>query len=153
MAKRKVEDIVYELARPITDRYSFEIVEVEFKKEGSDWYLRLYIDKEGGITIEDCQTVSEELSGLLDEADPIEQSYIFEVSSPGVERPLKTDRDYEKNNGKLIEIRLFTPLNGKKVYEGILRGHTADVVEIETDGKPVQVEKGAIALIKPVIEF
>lgn len=153
MAKRKVEDIVYELARPITDRYSFEIVEVEFKKEGSDWYLRLYIDKEGGITIEDCQTVSEELSGLLDEADPIEQSYIFEVSSPGVERPLKTDRDYEKNNGKLIEIRLFTPLNGKKVYEGILRGHTAETVEIETDGKPVQIEKGAIALIKPVIEF
>lgn len=153
MAKRKVEDIVYDLAKPVTDRHNFEIVEVEFKKEGSDWYLRIYIDKEGGITVEDCQAVSEEMSGLLDEADPIEQSYIFEVSSPGVERPLKTDRDFEKNNGKLIEIRLFTPLNGKKVYEGILKGHTADLVEIEADGKLVQVEKGAIALIKPVIEF
>lgn len=154
MAKRKVEDIVYDLAKPITDRYNFEIVEVEFKKEGSDWYLRLYIDKEGGITIDDCQSVSEELSVLLDEVDPIEQSYIFEVSSPGLERPLKTDRDYEKNNGKTIEIRLFTPLNGKKVYEGILRGHTPETVEIETeDGKPVQVPKSAIALIKPVIEF
>jgi len=154
MAKRKVEDIVYELAKPVTDRYNFEIVEVEYKKEGPDWYLRLYIDKEGGITIDDCQSVSEELSGLLDEADPIEQSYIFEVSSPGVERPLKTDRDYEKNNGKLIEIKLFTPLNGKKVYEGILRGHTPGVVEIEAeDGNTVQVDKGAIALIKPVIKF
>ncbi len=153
MAKRKVEDIAYELAKPITDRYNFELVEVEYKKEGSDWYLRLYIDKEGGITIQDCQSVSEEMSSLLDEADPIEQSYIFEVSSPGLERPLKTDRDYEKNNGKLIEIRLFTPLNGKKVYEGILRGHTAEAVEIEMDGKPVQLGKDAIALIKPVIEF
>lgn len=154
MAKRKVEDIVYEIAKPITDRFNFEIVEVEYKKEGADWYLRLYIDKEGGITINDCQTVSEELSDLLDEADPIEQSYIFEVSSPGVERPIKTDRDFEKNNGKLVEVRLFTPLNGKKVYEGILKGHTAEAVDIETeDSKPVQLEKSAIALIKPVIKF
>jgi ribosome maturation factor RimP len=153
MAKRKVEDIVYELAKPIIDRNNFELVEIEYKKEGSDWYLRVYLDKEGGITINDCQSVSEELSDLLDEADPIEQSYIFEVSSPGIERPLKTDRDYEKNNGKLIEIKLFSPLNGKKALEGILKGHTSDKVEIETDGEIVQVEKSSIALIKPVIKF
>ena len=153
MAKRKVEDIVYDLAKPITDRNNFEIVEVELKKEGPDWYLRLYIDKEGGITITDCQTVSEEMSELLDETDPIEQSYIFEVSSPGIDRPLKTDRDFEKNNGKLIEIKLFSPLDGKKVFEGILKGHTADQVEIEADGKAMEFEKSTIALIRPVIKF
>ena len=153
MAKRKVEDIVFDLAKPITDRYNFEIVEVEFKKEGADWYLRLYLDKEGGITVTDCQSVSEEMSVLLDETDPIEQSYIFEVSSPGIDRPLKTDRDYEKNNGKLIEIKLFSPLNGKKAFEGILKGHTAEEVEIEAGGEVIYINKVSIALIRPVIKF
>ena len=153
MAKRKVEDIVYELAKPIIDRNNFELVEVEYKKEGSDWYLRLYIDKEGGITVDDCQSISEELSELLDETDPIEQSYIFEVSSPGIDRPLKTDRDYEKNNGKLIEIKFFSPLDGKKAIEGILKGHTEDKVEIEADRKAMHIDKSSIALIRPVIKF
>ncbi len=153
MAKRKVEDIVAELAVPIVDRNNFELVEVEFKKEGSDWYLRLYIDKEGGITIDDCQAVSEEMSDLLDEVDPIEQSYIFEVSSPGVDRPIKTDRDFEKNNGKLVEVKLFSPLNGKKVFEGILKGHNTSEVMIEMDGKDENIEKSSIALIRPVIKF
>lgn len=153
MAKRKVEDIVYELAKPIIDRNNFELVDIEYKKEGPDWYLRVYIDKEGGITIDDCQSVSEELSDLLDDADPIEQSYIFEVSSPGIDRPLKTDRDYEKNDGKPIEIKLFSPMNGKKVLEGILKGHTADEVEIESDGKVLRIDRSSIALIKPLIKF
>ncbi|MDD3706365.1 MAG: ribosome maturation factor RimP [Clostridiaceae bacterium] len=153
MAKRKVEDIVFELAKPIIDRYNFELVEIEFKKEGPDWFLRVYIDKEGGITIDDCQSVSEELSDLLDEADPIEQSYIFEVSSPGIDRPLKTERDYRKNNGKPIEIKLFSPMDGKKVIEGILKGHTDTTVEIEVEGKGINIEKESIALIRPLIKF
>lgn len=153
MVKRKVEDVVYDLAKPIIDRNNFELVEIEFKKEGADWYLRVYVDKEGGITIDDCESVSRELSDLLDEADPIEQSYIFEVSSPGIDRPLKTDRDYEKNNGKLIEIKLFSPLNGKKAYEGILTGHSKEAVEIEADGKAIQIDKSSIALIRPVIKL
>lgn len=153
MAKRKVEDIVYELAKPVIDRKNFELVEVEFKKEGADWYLRIYIDKEGGITIDDCQEVSEEISDLLDEADPIEQSYIFEVSSPGIDRPLKTDRDYEKNRGKEVEVKLFSPLDGKKAIEGILKGHTPEKVELEINGQEVQIDKSSIALIRPVIKF
>ena len=153
MAKQRIEDIVYDLAKPIIDRKNFELVEIEYKKEGQDWFLRLYIDKVGGITIDDCQSVSEELSNLLDEADPIEQSYIFEVSSPGIDRPLKTDRDYRKNIGKQIEIKLFSPMNGKKVIEGILRGHTETVVEIEVEGKTIDVEKNTIALIRPLIKF
>ncbi len=153
MAKRKVEDIVFDLAKPIIDRNNFELVEIEYKKEGADWYLRVYIDKEGGITIDDCESVSRELSDLLDEADPIEQSYIFEVSSPGIDRPLKTDRDYEKNNGKLVEVKLFSPLDGKKALEGILKGHNKEIVEIETDGKDIQIEKSSIALIRPLIKL
>ncbi|HYE83883.1 MAG TPA: ribosome maturation factor RimP [Clostridia bacterium] len=153
MAKQKVEDIVYEMAKPITDRFNFELVEVEYKKEGADWYLRLYIDKEGGITVDECQLVSEEMSDLLDEVDPIPQSYIFEVSSPGIDRPLKTDRDYEKNNGKPIEIKLFSPMNGKKAFEGILKGHTTDKVEIEAEGKTMDIDKSSIALIRPLIKF
>jgi ribosome maturation factor RimP len=113
----------------------------------------VYIDKEGGITIDDCQSVSEELSDLLDEADPIEQSYIFEVSSPGIDRPLKTDRDFEKNNGKQVEVKLFSPVGGKKAFEGILKGHTAEKVELEVEGSEMQFEKSSIALIKPVVKF
>lgn len=153
MAKKKVEDIVFELAKPVIDRNSFELVEIEFKKEGPDWFLRVYIDKEGGITIDDCQSVSEELSDMLDEADPIEQSYIFEVSSPGIDRPLKTERDFRKNSGKPIEIKLFSPIDGKKIIEGILKGHTETTVEIEVEGKTINIEKNSIALIRPLVKF
>lgn len=153
MAKRKVEDIVYDIAKPIVDRHGFELVEVEYKKEGADWYLRIYLDKEDGITIDDCQSVSEVVSDLLDEADPIDHSYIFEVSSPGIDRPLKTERDYRKNTDKPVEVKLFSPLNGKKVVEGILRGYTSDKVEMEIEGKTIEIERNSIALIKPVIKF
>jgi ribosome maturation factor RimP len=97
--------------------------------------------------------VSEEVSDLLDEADPIDHSYIFEVSSPGIDRPLKTEWDYNKNMGRLIEVKLFSPVNGKKVIEGILRGYTSDKIKIEINGKEVELEKSTIALAKPVIEF
>jgi len=153
MAKRKVEDIVYDIAKPVTDRHGFELLEVEYKKEGADWYLRLYLDKDGGITIDDCQAVSEVVSDLLDEADPIDHPYIFEVSSPGIDRPLKTDRDYERNIGKEVEAKLFSPINGKKLIEGVLQGYTDSKVELLIDGKPMELDRNAIALIKPVIKF
>ena len=153
MAKEKVEDIVFEIANPIVQRHNFELVEIEFKKEGADWYLRIYIDKEGGITIDDCQSVSEQVSDILDEIDPIDQSYIFEVSSPGIDRPLKTDRDYEKNQNKVIEINLFSPLDGKKHFEGKLLGHTENIVRIEYEGKELEIEKKQISIIKPLIKF
>ncbi len=153
MSKTKVEDIVYELSKPMTDNHQFELVEVEYKKEGGEWYLRIYIDKEGGITIDDCQVVSEEVSEILDETDPIESSYIFEVSSPGIERPLKTERDFEKAMGKLIEVKLFAPVDGKKAIEGTLSGYTEDNVEIEQNGNKLIIDKKQIAIIKPVITF
>jgi ribosome maturation factor RimP len=131
MAKKKVEEIVEELALPVVEELSFELVDVEFLKEGANWYLRVYIDKQGGITIDDCQAVSERLSDMLDQKDPIRQSYILEVSSPG-ERPLKKDRDYERFRGEFVEVKLYQPLNGKKIFEGELLGLKGDIVEIKT---------------------
>jgi ribosome maturation factor RimP len=96
MVKKKIEDIAAEIALPIVEKYKFELVDVEYLKEGSNWYLRVFIDKEGGITIDDCQLVSEEISDELDKADPIKQSYFLEVSSPGIDRPLKKEKDFEK---------------------------------------------------------
>lgn len=153
MSKTKVEDVVYELSKPVVDRHNFELVEVEYKKEGGEWYLRIYIDKEGGITIDDCQAVSEEVSDLLDQADPIENSYIFEVSSPGIDRPLKTERDFEKAMGRLVEVKLFAPQDGKKVIEGDLAGFSEDSVELDQNGKRITLDKKQIAIIKPVIVF
>lgn len=153
MAKKRVEDIVAELVQPIVDALSFELVDVEFIKEGVYWYLRVYIDKPGRIAIDDCQAVSEQLSDKLDETDPIKQSYILEVSSPG-ERPLKKERDYERFKGEIVEIKLYQPLNGKKVFEGELLGLVEDRVEIKTDeGVFMNFDRKDTALVRRIVRF
>lgn len=153
MAKKRVEDIVAELAQPIVEALSFEMVDVEFIKEGVYWYLRVYIDKPGGIVIDDCQAVSEQLSDMLDETDPIKQSYILEVSSPG-ERPLKKERDYVRFKGEVVEVKLFQPLNGKKVFEGELLGLIEDRIEIKTDeGALMSFDRKDTALVRRIIRF
>ncbi len=151
--KKKVEDVLLELSMPILKKYNFEFIDTEYKKEGGQWYLRLFIDKEGGITIDDCQIVSEELSPKLDEIDPIEHSYIFEVSSPGIERPLKNERDYKRNLNKIIEIKFYEPLFGKKVIEGILLNYNENSIKINYNGEIVEINKSLIAHIKPFIKF
>lgn len=117
-----VVDIVTQLATPIIDGHHFELVDIEFVNEESSWYLRLYIDKPGGITIDECAMVSDELSEQLDalDPDPIPQAYFLEVSSPGAERPLKTERDYERAVDQYIHVSLYRKLDGEKVYEGTL---------------------------------
>ena len=153
MAKKKTEEIAAELAQPIVEALSFELVDVEFLKEGANWYLRVYIDKPGGIAIEDCQAVSEQLSDRLDEADPIKQSYMLEVSSPG-ERPLKKDRDYERFKGESVEVKLYQPLNGRKVFEGKLLGLVGERVEIKTDeGALMSFDRKDTALVRRLIRF
>jgi len=153
MAKRRVEDIVMELTQPVVDALSFELVDVEFLKEGANWYLRVYIDKAGGVAIDDCQAVSEQLSDKLDEVDPIRQSYILEVSSPG-ERPLKKDRDYERFRGEAVEVKLYQPMNGKKIYEGELLGLTGDVFEIKTnEGETISFNRKDTALVRRIIRL
>lgn len=118
MAKNRVEKIAEELVMPIIEKEEFELVDVEYKKEGSNWYLRIYIDKPGGITLDDCQKVSEQLSDKLDEVDPIKENYFLEVSSPGLDRPLKKESDFERFKGEIVEVKLYEPLNGNKGPRG-----------------------------------
>ncbi len=154
MARKKIEDIVTELALPIAEKHSFELVDVEYLKEGAHWYLRVYIDKPGGITIDDCQMVSEELGKKLDKADPIQQSYYLEVSSPGLDRPLKKERDFERYKGEQVEVKLFQPVDKQKVFEGELLGLENNIISIKLDdGSVMEFDRDKTATVKRVIKF
>ena len=153
MAKRKIEEVVEELAVPIIKENKCELVDIEYVKEGPNWYLRLYIDKQGGVTVEDCQRVSETLSDVLDEVDPIEHSYILEVSSPGVERPLKSQRDYDYFRGREVEIKLYSPVDGKKEFTGVLEGLENGVVTVSTPEGKLQFQKDKIASARLAFKF
>lgn len=139
----KVTEVVEELTQPIIQELGLELVEIEFVKEGKNWFLRVYIDKENGVDIEDCGIVSERLSEKLDELDPITQNYFLEVSSPGAERPLKKAKDFEKAIGKNVFIKTYEPIDGEKGFEGKL---------LEYDGQTVKVEM-KIKTRKKVIEI
>jgi len=151
--KINIQQVITELATPIVEALNYELVDVEFIKEGTNWYLRVYIDKPSGIGIDDCQAVSEKISEVLDEKDPIEQCYYLEVSSPGLERPLKTERDFIKYKGELVEVKLFKPIDGKKIFEGELIGLVEDKIIINQDGRNIDFEKGKVALVKRAIKF
>lgn len=134
--------------------YQFELVDVEYVKEAGSWYLRAYIDKEGGITVDDCETVSRRFSDWLDQEDFIEESYIMEVSSPGLGRPLKKDKDFERSLGEEVEIRLYKPRNKQKEFTGILKAYDKDTVTIETeDGAEEAFTRAEIALIRLAFDF
>lgn len=149
----KIEELTRNLVAPAIEKNNFELVDVEYKKEGNNWYLRVYIDKEGGVSLDDCQIISEYLSEKLDEVDPIENSYILEVSSPGIDRPLKTQRDFDKFKGSLVEVSLYQPIDKKKKYEGELVGLINDKVVITDNGKRKEFDIKDISLVKPVIKF
>ena len=128
-----VVETVTELVTPILDERHFELVDAEFVKEGKSWYLRIYIDKPGGINIEECALVSDLLGEKLDDCDPdpIPQAYFLEVSSPGAERPLKKERDYERALNSYIHVSLYQPLEGNKVYEGTMVDLKPDELTLE----------------------
>lgn len=152
MKWEEYEQRTEELLRPITETNGFEVVDVEFVKEGGNRFLRAYIDKPGGITVDDCEIVSRELSDRLDEADFIEESYILEVSSPGLGRPLKKEKDYIRNMGELIEIRTFKAIDKQKEFCGVLKAYDADTVTIEEeDGTERTFERSIIALIRQAV--
>lgn len=127
----KVIEITTELVNPILEEKNLELVDMEYVKEGKNWFLRVYIDKEGGIDIVECGEVSEQLSEKLDEADPIKEAYFLEVSSPGVEKPLKTLEDFKKNIGNNVFVKLYEKIDGEKTYEGILQNVENGTVSIE----------------------
>ena len=122
-----------QLIQPLIDANNFELVDVEFVKEGSDWYLRVYIDKAGGITVDDCELISRAFNEILDREDYISEQYIFEVSSPGLMRPLKKEKDYKRSVGKLIDIKLYKPVDKCKEFTGVLDSYDKDTVTIKMD--------------------
>ncbi len=154
MAENKTEKFVRELAEPIARQLDYELVDVEFVKEGSNRFLRIYIDKPDGIMIDDCQRMNDAIEPILDEKDPIPDAYYLEVCSPGLDRPLKTDRDFEKYSGELVEVNLFEALNGEKHYEGELLGRKDGIVEIlDENGNKISFPKEKISIIRRVIIF
>ena len=155
MSKASVYEAKTEsLIMPILDRMNFELVDVEYVKEGGTWYLRAYIDKEGGITVNDCEDVAREMNVLLDEEDFIPDAYVFEVSSPGLGRPLKKEKDYIRNMGKEIEIRTYKAINRCKEFYGLLKAYDKDTVTIEIeDGETIIFNKSEIALIRQAIDL
>ncbi|MGI6706912.1 MAG: ribosome maturation factor RimP [Clostridia bacterium] len=153
MSKNKVELTVQDISLPILEKLNYEFVDVEFKKEGSHWVLRIYIDKDGGITLDDCQKASEEISERLDELDPIQQSYLLEISSPGIDRPLTREKDFKKAKGSLVEIRLYNQREGKKTFQGELLGLVGNEIRALIEGKETAFNREEVALVKPVIKF
>jgi ribosome maturation factor RimP len=154
MAKQKVSEIVAELTQPVVEQAGCELVDVEYVKEGSDWFLRVYIDKPGGITLDDCERVSRPLNEILDEKDPIPQAYYLEVSSPGLERPLKKPRDFEKALGNLVEIRLYKAVDNRKRYEGELISYDGNALAIKMENNvTVEFQMDQIAKVKTIVKF
>ncbi len=154
MSKREeIESRFEALVQPVVDDFGFELVDVEFVKEGSDHYLRAYINKEGGITINDCEAVSRKVNDLLDKEDFIEDSYIFEVSSPGLGRQLKKEKDFVRSVGKEIDVKLFKAIGKRKDFSGILKENTENAITLTEDGKDLTFEKKDIALARLSVHF
>ena len=155
MSRREdYESKTEELLEPIVSEAGFELVDVEYVKEAGTWYLRAYIDKPGGITVDDCEAVSRKFSDILDEKDYIEDSYIFEVSSPGLGRPLKKEKDFQRSLGEDVEIRTYRPIEGQKEFEGVLKAFDKNTVTIAYEDDTEQVfQRNEIALIRLALDF
>ena len=155
MSKREdFEQRTEELLIPILEKYEFELDDVEYVKEAGTWYLRAYIDKPGGIAINDCEVVSRELSDLLDQKDFIDDSYILEVSSPGLGRPLKKERDFARSIGAEVEIRTYRMVEGRKEFTGVLEKYDSESVTVSyEDGTKQNFDRKEIALIRLAFDF
>lgn len=154
MNSKEVVKIVKKIGEPILEQNKYELVDVEFVKEGPDNFLRIYIDKPGGITIDDCQIVSELISNKLDENDPIDKGYFLEVSSPGLDRPLKTDGDLKRNIGKDVEVKLYQNVEGKKMLVGELLSFSENIVKLLDDEMgEIDVLRTNIAKLNLAIKF
>ena len=149
----KITDLVTQLAQPIVERFGCELWDVEYVREGSERYLRIFLDKEGGIDIEDCEKVHRAMDPILDEKDPIAESYHFEVCSAGIERPLKRPGDFAKFMGSPIFVKLYRPVNGLKEVPGILRGYEDGRVTVEAGKQTLTFEKSQVALVRLRVEF
>lgn len=155
MSKRETyEQRTDELIVPIIEQNQFELVDVEYVKEGGTWYLRAYIDKPGGITVDDCEVVSRALSDLLDKHDFIEDAYVLEVSSPGLGRPLKKEKDFARSIGEEVDVRTFRAISHQKEFTGILRDYDKEKIVLEMeDQELLEIARADIALIRLSFDF
>lgn len=158
MQAREIETLITELMEPILKDTDITLVDVEYVRE-KDWYLRIFIDKPDGVEIDDCQLVSEKLTAVLDEKDPIQDKYFLEVSSPGIDRPLKKDKDFVDAYGSKVDISFYAPWENMKLLVAVLVGHDDEFVEVRKIIKgrefknPVKIERKLIANIRPHIDF
>ncbi|MCR4650465.1 MAG: ribosome maturation factor RimP [Lachnospiraceae bacterium] len=153
MAKKDYEARTEQLLEPICDNFGVRIYDVEYVKEGSDWYLRAYIDKDGGVTIDDCENVSRALSDKLDESDYIEDAYILEVSSPGLGRTLRKERHFLQSMGEEVELKTYKAIGDRKEFKGVLKSYADGDVTITEDGEDITFSKADIASVRLSVDF
>lgn len=153
MGKQNVVNLVESLVNDVIRDSELELVDVEYAKDGKDWVLRVFIDKPDGVDIEDCRSVSLSLSNKLDEADPIPNAYTLEVSSPGLERPLKREQDFHNFMGNLVNIRTYQAIDGIKEFEGNLIGFENGIVKLQVNGEDREIPYDQIAKARLAVEF
>lgn len=149
----KITDLTAQLARPVAEENGCTLWDVEYVKEAGSWYLRVYIDKETGVSIDDCEAVSRVLSDLLDEADPIQEAYTFEVSSAGADRALKKPEHFQAFLGAPVDVKFYKAVNGQKTCTGILAGYDDGALTLELEGAPTTFAKEEIALVRLHVDF
>lgn len=149
----KITEQVWQFAQPLVEAQGCSLWDVEYVKEGGEWFLRLYIDKDGGVDIDDCEAVSRAVDPVLDEKDPIPESYRFEVCSAGLERVLKRPSDFERFLGEPVLVKLYRPKNGQKEFPGVLKGYAGGAVTIDMNGTELTFEKPEVALVRLRVEF
>ncbi len=151
--KESYESRVEAYLLPLMEENNFELVDVEYVKEAGTWYLRAYIDKEGGIAVDDCEVISRKLSDWLDKEDFIDDSYILEVSSPGLGRPLKKEKDYVRSIGKSIDVKLYKAIDKQKEFTGILKENNEDQIVLTVEDQDITFEKNSIASARLSLDF
>ena len=149
----KITEQVWRLAEPLVQANGCSLWDVEYVREGGEWFLRLYIEKDGGVNINDCEAISRAVDPVLDEEDPIPESYRFEVCSAGLERTLKRPSDFERFMGSPVLVKLYRPRNGQKEFAGVLSGYEDGNVTVTLPGKTLTLEKSEIALVRLRVEF
>lgn len=149
-----VEEKVLAAVLPIAASFGYEVVAVEYGKQRESLSLTVFIHKPGGITLDDCERLHMAIDPVIDTLDPSEgKPFVLNVSSPGLDRPFKTHRDFERNYGEEVEVKLFAPFRGKKLYEGVLRAHDSNTVTIESAGETIKFELNKVALVRPSVKF
>ena len=149
----KITEKVWQFAEPLVQAQGCSLWDVEYVREGGEWFLRLYIDKDGGVNIDDCEAVSRAVDPVLDEKDPIPESYRFEVCSAGLERVLKRPSDFERFLGEPVLVKLYRPKNGQKEFPGVLKGYAGGAVTIDMNGTELTFEKPEVVLVRLRVEF